>query len=151
MLKLVNQFKQSGMWFHLFNICAWVAVFAAVLHVPAPPVEFVGGDYVLPEKVRAGDEFYVHRNFRVHRAGSVQVTRVMLRGDCKEKCDIIDLPSSVRYLGPSGKFENNGRMLTVPKSTPPGVWRLQFTVLWDDRWGRSHEISLPELNLEVLP
>lgn len=130
-------------------VAPWVATAVLWLYVQSPPVENWHDDIVSPTTVRVGDEIVVSRSFDAMRTDVINVTREMIRGDCKKTCDRIELPGGSLQIEP-GEYRGVKKTYIVPAAASPGEWRLAFTIHWEDRFGRSLKQKLPELNIRVV-
>jgi hypothetical protein len=52
---------------------------------------------------------------------------------------------------PVGIYKNAVKEYRLPPFITPGIWVFKVTVHWDDHFGRSHSMSIPELTFEVVP
>lgn len=127
----------------------WAGLLAWMVYTPSSPFVDLGGDKVVPTKVKAGDVVTVTRNFRITREAPMAVTRTMVRGDCKASCEILDLAHG-KLLLPPAEYRNVLRDQAIPTTAQPGVWQLIFTVQWEDSLGRDHNQKLAALEIEVV-
>lgn len=127
----------------------WVVLIGVFLYPMPAPIDFIGGDSVGPVKVKPGGSITVSRNMSVTNAVPMQVTRTMVKGDCKKNCEILDLVHG-RLLLDEGEYRNLEREHVIPLLASPGIWRLKFSVAWSDAFGRQHSKDLPELQIEVV-
>lgn len=121
----------------------------AYLDVPPSPMISLGGDSVTPHSVKALEAVTVSRNYEITRNDPMFVVRTMVQGDCSKNCEIIDLPSGYLLREP-GVYRNHVRDHVIPSSAQAGAWVLQFSVQWQDRFGRTLTKPLPPLGIEVI-
>ena len=127
----------------------WLAIIGAFLYVPSAPIEYLGGDAVIPAKVHAGGSIAVIRSFRVSKTDAYLVSRLMVKGDCSTACEILDLSTSELILK-AGEYRNVKRDHIIPRRAGPGVWELAFTFHYHDILGRPRVLPLPPLSIEVV-
>lgn len=133
----------------VFFIVAWGAMAVIWIRATPPPVELLGGDRVTPASIRPGGVVTIARNMRIVRSHPLTVTRSMIHGDCKKRCEIIDLPTSLLTLDP-GEYLNLERDHIIPALAGVGHWRLVFALRWQDRFGRETHQKMPELTIEIV-
>lgn len=127
-----------------------LAIWGAVLFYVAPvPIELLCNDSVTPAVVRAGETVTVTRSFRAKRDVHVEVTRVLIRGNCKDNCQIVDLYSGGLTLK-AGDYRNMAREHTIPKHVGPGTWDLAFSMSYQGLFGVVSSVTLPVLSIEVV-
>lgn len=127
----------------------WVVMLAVYFFYPlAAPIDFIGGDSVEPKTVKAGEVVTITRNLRFEQKMPMQVTRTMVKGDCKINCDLLDLTHG-RILFDVGEY-NLRREHIIPLQASPGLWKLKFSIAWSDAFGRQQTKDLPELSIEVV-
>lgn len=130
--------------------CAAAMWAVVVFHAGPVPVHVIGKDSVTPNQARVGDTVVVHRSFRAIRNVHVTVSRSMVNGDCKVKCELVDLPSSVMVLR-EGDYKNVARDYVIPAAAGPGKWTLMFSINYIGLFGIVSGVQLPPLELEILP
>lgn len=135
-------------WLMSAVVVSWIALAFAWLYTPSNPMVYESG-YVTPAVVRAGEKFYVSRTFMVTREESLKINRVMIRGDCRVKCDKVTLPSSELYVT-RGRYVDNIIPYVVPFPAQAGKYKLLFTVSWQDRFGHALSEPMPELEIEIV-
>jgi hypothetical protein len=123
-------------------------LWAALLLTPVP-IRYVGSDSISPGKLRAGQEFEVTRNFDVSRDIHVRIVRVIITGDCKKQCDVLDISSGWSYLK-KGEYRNRARYHVIPNRTSPGKYLFHTSIQWSDRIGYWHDMEAPPLEFEVI-
>lgn len=129
-------------------IFLWLASLAVLSSFP-PPVQSLGGDAIEPATVKAGGVFTVTRSLRVHNDTALRVTRAMVKGDCAKNCEIIDLPGGALTLA-EGSYVNLRREHFIPTTASAGMWRMVFTIHWQDALWRNRYLTLMELPIEVV-
>lgn len=129
----------------------WAVAIGMLFIPPSSPVTFSPPDSVSPIKVKAGESITISRNLTVHRTEHVYVLRAMIKGNCVvPPCEVLDLPAGQLILE-RGEYKNLSRVHLIPTLATPGVWRLVFSIQWEDRLGRRITKMLPELMIEVVP
>jgi hypothetical protein len=123
-------------------------LWAALLLTPVP-IHYLSGDSISPNKLRAGQEFEVTRNFDVSRDVHVRIVRVIITGDCRKQCDVLDISSGWSYLK-KGEYRNRSRYHVVPNRTLPGKYLFHTSIQWSDRIGYWHNMEAPPLALEIV-
>lgn len=137
-------------WYIAGGILMLAAAFALSLWPTMSPWESFGVDTVTPTHVHPGGTVTVARNFRISRSEVLTVTRAMVRGDCRKKCDYADL-SGGTFAVEEGIYVDNRRSHKIPDDIAPGIWILRFAIQWDaPLWGMQ-KASLPPLTLTVDP
>lgn len=131
-------------------VVLWVLFVFFASYTPAPPITYDHNGSVEPKQVRAGDSVIVYRTFTITRKQRVTIHRRMVNGDCAKACDVIDMQSS-QYAALPGTYTLQKRNLYIPKGAHPGMWRLEFSLQWDDFLGRSHSSRIPSLDIVVIP
>lgn len=128
----------------------WASLAALYFYVPPSPMVPISGDTATPSIVKVGDIVTVSRNFKITRAAPFKVVRTMVQGDCARNCEIIELSSSSITRQP-GVYVGNTRELVIPQTADPGQWVLQYTLHWNDWFGRAHSRPMPPLTIQIIP
>lgn len=137
--------------------CAALGV-AALLWIATPfvafvgrgtPIEYLPPTIVSPSKVHAGQTVLITRSYIVTRIEPITILRRMEKGDCANRCDRVDLPSS-ELTNPVGAATSS-RPLQIPYDITPGVWTMKFSITWYDFLGRLRSAEVPAVTIEVLP
>jgi hypothetical protein len=114
------------------------------------PIEYLPDDVVGPPQVRAGGVVYVTRHYNRLTDATVTIRRRMESGDCKVRCDRIDLASSELKASP-GYGLRSTRGIKIPAEAKPGKWRLLFSVEYKTLFGRTLSYEIPSIEIEVIP
>ena len=129
---------------------AWVVMlFWAFYPLPAPIVWYAEGESVEPTVVSKGGEITVTRDYEVASDRPVFILRTLIKGDCKKRCEIVDLPSSVISLSP-GERRKQTRDFILPDAVEKGIWQVVFVAQWTDALGRVSTQRLNVLSFTVL-
>jgi hypothetical protein len=113
-----------------------------------PPVTYHDGDKIEPAIVERGGVVRVYRTFTVNRKEPVKIYRRMVKGDCTKSCDVRDLPGST-VINEPGEYSNHSRPFDLPDDMNPGVWRTEFTIVWENRMGMDKSMKLRDLTFTV--
>ena len=127
----------------------WVVTAIVMIFPTTSPMIYIDAGSVYPAKVKAGETMYVTRNFIVTRDDFVTVSRRMVAGDCKVKCEKVNLPTSDMRLA-VGEYRNNTVPHVIPFPAKPGKYKLEFSIQWQDRIGRVISMPMPILEVEVI-
>lgn len=124
----------------------------ALLYKPPPPRVPTGVDYVVPDRLRAGEIFTVFRTFRVTRWQEIRITRDLIASDCAKPktCEVLNLETN-SVTQEVRDYVNLSRKHQIPVGARPGVYQLRFTIHWEDHLGRTLSQAMPPLSIEVLP
>jgi hypothetical protein len=146
------------------NIVSSVAIFFAMTFIVVvegskalellgtlqPPIVSIPGDYVEPQKVKAGDTIKIHRYFEVRRLEPVTVIRTMVKGDCSARCVKVNLESGPVILTRTGIYSDGARDHIIPNHIEAGKWTLVFSIRWQGRSGRYIDEPMTPLEIEVV-
>ena len=121
----------------------WYTFLAAV-----PPITW-HGNAVYPSHVRAGGTIEITRSYTVHREVILTVNRSLVTGDCAKHCTSYGMPSTVYHLEPGTITRTVPH--TVPDYIPPGRYRLEFSMVWQNSIGKDFSLRHPMLEIEDIP
>ena len=141
--------KLSGIFYGVLT-AIWMTVLGwAIWPLDSPYVNLPGAT-VSPKIVKALGIITISRDFKITRDEPIFVQRTLVRGDCKQSCEIVDLPSGNLML-PVGIYKGMTRDQILPITVEPGNWVARFSIQWRDRLGRSRTEPMEELSFTVVP
>lgn len=129
-------------------LAASVVMWGLSIYRPEPPIAYTAPASVIPDTVRVGDTFSVTRHFTVESDVLVHITRQFVMGNCKSKCDVVDLDHTWNYMN-AGDY-NRTRSHVVPDKLQPGKWLFYVTYDFRDFFGRWHSVAMPDVYITVV-
>ena len=135
----------------LFAACLlWLSTPIVIEYTSRPPIEYNNPYTVEPTAIRAGEKLFVTRHYDVSRIAPITLTRRIEQGDCRVRCERIDLPSSEVTNTEVADNQISRRSIVIPENTSPGKWVLRVYVNWTDILGNRRSIAVPPVEFEVV-